>query len=159
MNFLLILTTLFTGIMAGLFFAWNFSVMNGLGKLQDKAFVGAMQSLNREIQNPVFFLFLFGTLILLPACAFAAYRHLPAAVFRLVLAAAVLYAAGVIGVTMAGNVPLNSRLDRFVLQTATDAEIASARKNFEGPWNRLNVARMLANVLSFLLLILAALKR
>lgn len=158
MNVILVVSTFFTGIVAGLFFAWAVSVMNGLGKLPHKEFILAMQSLNREIQNPVFFLFLFGTLLLLPVCAYMSYYSQPGIGFWLVTAATVLYLMVII-ITMAGNVPLNNMLDQFTLSTATPAEVEALRQKFEGSWNRLNIMRTLCNMLSFLLLVIAAIKK
>ena len=61
--------------------------------------------------------------------------------------AAVVYAVGVFGVTAAGNVPLNNTLDAFDLAGGTDASIAEARHDYEGPWNRLHYVRSTLAVL------------
>jgi uncharacterized membrane protein len=158
-NIFLIITTLFTGIIAGLFFAWTVSVMNGLGKLPDREFILSMQSLNKEIQNPVFFIFLFGTVLLLPVAVFLSYKGASNISFWLILGAMLLYIIGVMIVTIAGNVPLNNILDGFSLQTSTPGEIASMRKKFEAPWNRLNLIRTLSGMLSFLLMLIGMVKK
>lgn len=158
MNTVLIISTFFTGIMAGLFFAWAVSVMNGMGKLPDREFIVSMQSMNRGILNPVFFLFFFGTLLLLPVCVYMNYQPGPGIRFWLIVAAMLLYIA-VIVITMAGNVPLNNMLDNFSINNNTIENIAAARKSFEAPWNRLNITRAICNMLSFLLLLIATIKK
>jgi len=75
----------------------------------------------------------------------------------LLLAASVVYIVGVLGVTMAGNVPLNEALDRFDAGTATVAQMARQRELFEGPWMALHSWRSVAAVVSFMLSVLAGL--
>lgn len=158
MNIVLIVTTFFTGIMAGLFFAWTISVMNGLAKLPDKEFILSMQSMNREIQNPIFFIFFFGTAILLPTCAFVSYRGYLNSSFWLILIPLLLYLIGVMMVTIFRNIPLNNMLDSFVPDSSTVAEIDLVRRKFETPWNRWNLVRTFSSMLSFVLLLLAMIK-
>ncbi len=51
---LLLITTLSTGLMAGLFYSWTISVTPGLARLNDENYLRAFQSMNRAIINPVF---------------------------------------------------------------------------------------------------------
>ncbi len=159
MNIVLIATTFFTGIVAGLFFAWTISVMNGLAKLSDKEFILSMQSMNREIQNPIFFIFFFGTAILLPICAFISYRGSLNSSFWLIFIPMLLYLIGVMMVTIFKNVPLNNMLERFVLDSSTLEQIDVVRRKFEAPWNRWNLVRTISGMLSFALLLLGMIKR
>lgn len=69
-NVTLILTAVFTALMAGFFFSYAVSVSLGLGKLSDKEFLNAMQNINKEVQNPIFFTCFFGALILLLVACF-----------------------------------------------------------------------------------------
>ena len=159
MNIFLIATTFFTGIVAGLFFAWTISVMNGLAKLPDKEFILSMQTMNREIQNPIFFIFFFGTAILLPICAFISYRGSLNSSFWLIFIPMLLYLIGVMMVTIFKNVPLNNMLDSFVLDSSTLEQIDVVRRKFEAPWNRWNLVRTISGMLSFALLLLGMIKR
>ena len=159
MNIVLIATTFFTGIVAGLFFAWTISVMNGLAKLPDKEFILSMQYMNREIQNPIFFIFFFGTAILLPICAFISYRGSLNSSFWLIFIPMLLYLIGVMMVTIFKNVPLNNMLDSFVLDSSTLEQIDVVRRKFEAPWNRWNLVRTISGMLSFALLLLGMIKR
>jgi len=116
-----------------------------------------MQSINREIQNLVFFTCFFGALISLPVCTYFLYGGASPAVFRLVLSAAIIYLAGTFTVTAVGNIPLNNVLDKFdTTNTAKDA-ISTQRAAFETRWNNLNLVRTFSSMLAFILLVIACL--
>ncbi|WP_128546641.1 anthrone oxygenase family protein [Larkinella soli] len=146
-----------TGLMAGLFYAYSFSVSPGLARVSDAAYLAAMQAINRAILNPVFFAGFLGALVLLPLSTWLQYGQPVSARFWLLLGAAVVYTVGVFGVTGLGNVPLNDALEAFDLSSATADELAAMRTRFESPWNRLNAVRTLSAVLSELLVTAALL--
>lgn len=152
---ILILTTLSIALIAGLFYGYSCSVNIGLGQLPDREYLAAMQSINAAILNPLFFLSFMGTLLLLPTSCYLNYQQ-PA--FMLLLLATIVYAIGVFGVTIFGNVPLNDALADFNLNGATVTEVARQRVKFEKPWNTLHTIRTLASVLSLVLVILACIK-
>ncbi|WP_462220797.1 anthrone oxygenase family protein [Ferruginibacter sp.] len=154
-NTILFFTALFTALMAGLFYSWSCSVTLGLSKLTDREYISAMQYLNREIQNPVFFISFFGAAILLPICSYMQYNQLLTAKFYLILSATIIYLAGVMAVTILGNIPLNQTLDKFNLTNATLAEIAKQRIAFEVKWNNLNMIRTVASIFSLILILIA----
>lgn len=156
---ILILTALFISLMAGLFYAYSCSVIPGLGKLADAEYLRAMQSINREIQNPLFFLCFFGALILLPVCLYGNFGQPVPPQFFWLLAAALCYGIGVFGVTVFGNVPLNEALDRFDLTHATALIIRAQRLSFEAKWNWLNHIRTFASVASAVCMLLALLNK
>lgn len=141
--------------MAGLIFAYACSVNPGLGRLPDAGYLTAMQSINRAILNPVFLSVFMGAVILLPIGTYRVYTSPASLSFYLLLAASILYIVGVFGVTMAGNVPLNDKLDAFNLSAATPEALARMRADFEGPWNAWNMVRTIAAILAFLLAALA----
>ncbi len=145
--------------MAGLFFAWSFSVMLGLAKVSDREFVAAMQSMNREIQNPVFFIFFFGATIFLPLAVVFNYQSPLSATFWLLLIAAIIYLVGVMGVTFLGNIPLNNTLDAFKLDGATAEAITAQRANFERTWVNLNMIRTVSSFTAIVLVIIACVFR
>ncbi len=146
-----------TALMAGLFYAYSCSVNPGLSRLSDAAYLVAMQSINRAILNPVFFIGFVGTAVLLPLSTWLQYGQPVSLRFQLLLCATVIYWVGVSGVTMLGNVPLNEALDSFNVQTASVEEIAAQRAAFESPWNQLNTIRTIASVLAIVLVIIACL--
>lgn len=141
--------------MAGLFYAFSCAVNLGLARLSNAEYVSAMQSINRAIQNPVFFAAFFGAPILLLLSTFLHYGQ--SMRFRFLLAATVIYLIGTFGVTVFGNVPLNNTLDRFKLKSASEEEIALQRANFRGRWNNLNTIRTVSSTLAVILLLIACL--
>ncbi len=147
---LLFISTLLTGLVAGLLFAYACSVNPGLGALPAPEYLRAMQSINRAIQNP-FFLFVFmgaGLVLGFAVLRLGAGRIQPDA-YRWLVFAALFYFFGVFGVTFLGNIPLNNRLDAFRLDAAGEPEISAVRTAFEGAWNRLHLARTFAATLAF----------
>lgn len=152
---LLILAATTTALMAGLFYSWSVSVMPGLARINDKSFVDAMSAMNKAILNPLFLIPFMGTAFLLPVVAWMHYTTPVTPKFWLLLAAAITYIAGVIAVTMAGNVPLNNMLAAFSTEGASAQEIARQRTAFEGAWNRLNHIRTWFALLSVILVIIA----
>lgn len=150
---LLIITATLIALIAGLFYAYSCSVILGLGKLTDSEYLKAMQSINREIQNPVFFLSFMGALILLPISTFVFRGQNP--VFLFLLLASLSYLIGVFGVTVFVNVPLNEQLDKFDLANSTPAMIKQMREKFENRWNFFNNIRTVFSLLSTVLTICA----
>lgn len=156
---ILTLTITVTALIAGLFYAYACSVNPGLAKLSDQNYLSAMQSINRAILNPVFFASFMGTLVMLPIATWLEYRSGMSVSAHLLLAAVFVYAVGVFGVTVVANVPLNQALDKFDPHTASAAELASRRANFELPWNRWNTVRTVAAVIALVLAVVACICR
>ncbi|MET3026275.1 anthrone oxygenase family protein [Flavobacterium sp. UW10123] len=151
-NILLIITATTAALMAGLFFSYSISVSLGLGKLNDKEFLNAMQNINREIQNIPFFICFFGTLIMLPITSFVYYKKQS---FLLLFMATLFYSVGVFAVTAFINVPLNNKLELFELANATNASAKQMRNIFEDRWNFWNDIRSLSSLCSVFFIILA----
>jgi uncharacterized membrane protein len=147
------MTILFSGLSAGLFFAWTFTVIPGTRRLPDLAYLQTMQFINRYIRNPVFFLIFFGTALLLPLTTFLLFRAGAMADGGWQAAASGLYLSGVIGVTVFSNVPLNNRLDRVKTEECSLPALQEARSEYEKPWNRSNSIRTFSSILAFSLVI------
>jgi len=146
---ILFLTTIVMGLTAGIFYCWSISVTRGLALLPDKEYITAFQALNRAILNPMFLLCFMGLVFLLPLSAFTTWhKPLPAA-FWLLCAASLIYIIGVMGVTMAGSVPMNDALDKFNAAAASPSDLAATRAGFEAQWNFLNNIRTVSCVVSF----------
>jgi uncharacterized membrane protein len=154
-----LIAALFTGLLAGLFYGYECSVIKGLGNLQDEVYLQSFQSINKAIQNPYFFIIFMGSLVVLPVATWLCYDKYSLLTFYLLLAATVLYIVGVFGVTIFGNVPLNEALDRLNLQGSTVDEIAKQRAIFETAWNQLHTIRTIAAVASFALVLMAFLNK
>ncbi|MGN9809205.1 anthrone oxygenase family protein [Micromonospora sp. BQ11] len=141
----LVLATVTTGLMAGLYLAFSVAVMPALARVDDTTFVRVMQRINDAIQNPLFGLVFVGALI---AGGAAVWWHLDRGDVRWwVLAGAAGYAVTVVS-TVAANIPLNNRLDRAgPVDRLADAR--AVRRDFERPWVRWHTLRTLVCVLAF----------
>lgn len=140
---------LLTGIMAGIFFTWSNAVMPGIGKLDDLEFLQALKSMNRVILNNAFIALFGGAMIavfLLPVFHFTSS---PKALFWFYVGTFLLYAVGVFGVTVGGNVPLNELLDGTNLDITSVPEIKALREMIESRWNSLNLIRTVCSILTF----------
>ena len=136
----LVAAVITNGLMAGLFAAYSYAVMPGLGRAGDRTFVEAMQQTNVAILNGWFGI-CFGGAVLSAAVAAFLHRGRPGLVW--IVAGLVLY-VGVLGVTFAVNVPLND-----ALAAAGNIDPAGARVRFEGPWVRWNVVRAVLSTGAF----------
>ena len=143
---------LLTGLTAGLCFTWSNAITPGIGKLDDLTFLQAFQAMNRAIVNPAFLIVFFGPILLLFLNAYS-FRNANPAIFLPFLIAAILFFIGVGLVTIFKNVPLNEMLDKTILETVTETEIAELRTTFEKPWNHWHMVRTLCSFVSFALLL------
>lgn len=158
MKAFLFISILFSGLVAGLFYSYSCSVNIGLKSLQNSEYIKAMQSINIAIQNPVFFISFMGLLVAFPITTYHLYAQQNAS-FYLFAAAMIIYFAGVFGVTIFCNIPLNEQLAKFPILTANQNEISAMRKAFEKPWNSYHTIRTIASIIAFGLTILSVLKQ
>jgi len=136
---LLILAAVGSGLNGGLFFIFSNTVMRAFDRLPAAGAVAAMNSINRVILNSLFFFVFFGTALLCVALLVGLLNS------PLVVAGALLYLIGSIGVTLARNVPLNERLEA-VSPSANDLE--TQWHAYRGPWTRWNHVRTVACLLA-----------
>lgn len=148
---------LLTGLLAGLFYGYDCSVIKGLGNLQNDTYLQSFQSINKAILNPYFFLSFMGCLFVLPVASWLSYKS--GAPFYLLTAASLVYFIGVFGVTVCYNVPLNDQLANFQISTATESEISAMRKTFEASWNTWHRIRTIASIVAFSLAVLSLFKQ
>ena len=139
--------TITTGLMAGLYYAYAYSVMPGLSQTDDRTFVNAMQQINVAIINPWFFISFFGALVFTALAAVLHLRGDGRGVLPWIAAALVLYVATLV-ITIGFNVPLNNEL-----AAAGDPDritnLAAVRERFEAAWVRWNIARTVACTVAF----------
>lgn len=157
-NIALFSSVVTTALSAGLFYAWVISVIPGTKRISDQAYIETMQSINREILNPGFFIIFFGALVLLICSSYLQYKLRVDTVFYLTLAATLCYAIGTIGTTMVGNVPLNNIVEAMDLTSFTAEDFRQAREAYEIKWNVFNMIRTIAGLVSFVLILLALAK-
>ena len=99
-----------TGLAGGVLFAFSTFVMGGLRRLPAADGAAAMVAINRDAVRPPLLLLLLAA-VLLPAAAAVVGLVTGAPGAGWALAGAVVALVGILGVTGAGNVPLNERLD------------------------------------------------
>jgi uncharacterized membrane protein len=110
-----------SGVIAGLLFAFSNVVMRVLRELPDATGMQAMQRINVVIVNPLFLLFFLGTTVAsIAIVVLTLSASTPPATRALLWTAAACYLLGVVGVTMAFNIPLNNRLARNDPSSAHD---------------------------------------
>lgn len=159
LNIILFLSALLSGLVAGLFYGYDCSVIKGLGNLNDREYLSAFQSINKAILNPYFFASFMGCLLLLPIATWSSFNQLPAICFYLLLSSAIVYLVAVFVVTIFGNVPLNEQLAAMDLNALSETDITAARKHFENKWNGFHRFRTIASVTSFALTLLSIMFR
>jgi uncharacterized membrane protein len=143
---LLAVTTVLTGLLAGLYYAFAVSVMPGLGGTSDAVFAAAMNQINVAIQNPAFFLTFMGA-PLLTVIAVIVCRRGSKARTRWLIGAAALNVLS-IAITISLNIPLNDALAR-------DRDVGA----FEGAWVTWNTVRTLVTTGAFVAMVGALLVR
>ena len=133
---LTLLTALGSGLIAGAFFIFSVAIMRAFGRLPANEGAAAMNMINVVIINPFFLGVFLGTGLL---CALVAVRSMwvwqPESPW--ILAGALLYLVGCLGVTMAFNVPLNNALAE---------NPASVWTNYVSTWTLWNHVRTAASL-------------
>jgi uncharacterized membrane protein len=145
----LLFATVAMGLVAGVFALYAHTIMPGLGKTDDRTFVGAFQSIDRAILNPWFLGGgFFGSLVLTVVAAIAQLGRDP---LPWVAAALVLYLVAFV-ITIGINVPLND-----AIKAAGDpdriTDLAAVRERFnEARWASWNLVRVVTSTVAFGLL-------
>jgi uncharacterized membrane protein len=149
----LVLATISIGLMAGVFGLYANTIMPGLRKTDDRTFVGAFQSLDRAIINPLFMTTFFAALLVTAA---AALLHIgdDRSALPWIVAALVLYLA-TFAITVRVHVPRNDAI-KAAGTPRQSAELATLRQQFdEATWATWNMARALMTMAAFACLVWA----
>lgn len=136
----LIAAAMTLGIVTGVFQLYAYAIMPGLGRTDDRTFVGAFQQIDAAIINPWFMFSFFGALVF---TGLASALHLDEGV-RSVLpwsaAAFALYLVAFV-ITIAVNVPLNDKI-KAAGDPAQIADLTAVRERFdETRWVSWNLVR------------------
>ncbi|MFE2407997.1 DUF1772 domain-containing protein [Kitasatospora sp. NPDC059408] len=137
----LVAATIAMGLMAGLFFAFDVSVMPGLAKGDDRTYVTAMQNINKAIENGLFGLVFVGAFVATGVAAYLQHRAGRRSAAFWAAAATVLYVVALM-VTMGVNIPLNNQLAAAGDPSAI-TDFHGVREKFEGTWVATNMLRTL----------------
>jgi uncharacterized membrane protein len=150
----LIVATLGSGMMAGLYYSFSSFIMQALSEISRPSGISAMQSINRVIVKPSFLLIFWGTGL---ACALAAgfgWQRLDTSALAWIVAGGGVYVTGNLAVTIAFNIPLNNKLE------AVDPESERGSRvwvTYLADWVRWNHVRAIATIVSTMSLIFAGL--
>ena len=147
------ITILLNALSTGFFFAWSVSVILGTKKVGDLTYLQTMQSINKEILNPVFFIVFFGSLLTLILTTYQHFNN--KTVFGLVLASTIVYLIGTFGITAFGNVPLNNELEALSISKLNSIELRDFRSYYESSWNHFHGIRTISSIVSFILLLIS----
>lgn len=139
----LIVATLSCALVAGFVFAFAVVVMPGLRSLGDGEFLRAFQVMDRVIQRrqPIFMLVWVGSVLALVASTALGFERLDGTGRTLLIAALVVFLAGVQLPTAVINIPLNNRVQTLAIADMDPEATASARRDFESRWNASNATR------------------
>jgi uncharacterized membrane protein len=146
----LVAATITTGLMAGLFYVFAHAVMPGLGRTDNRTFVGAFQSIDKAITNgnPWFLATFLGALAFTGLAAALHLREDGRSLLPWIVAALVLYLLAFV-ITISVNVPLNNDI-----KAAGDpdriTDLAAVRERFdEAKWVRWNIVRAITSTAAF----------
>ena len=144
----LLAATLTMGIGTGVFQLYAFAIMPGLGRTDDRTFVGAFQQIDRAIVGPWLFVFFFGALVFTGLAAGLHFGVDERSVLPWIAGAFVLHLA-IFAITIGINVPLNDEI-----KAAGDpdqiADLAAVREQFnEARWVGWNIFRAAASMVAF----------
>jgi uncharacterized membrane protein len=134
----LVAAALANGLMAGVFVLYAHTIMPGLGRTDDRTFVGAFQAIDTAIINPWFIPTFFGALVLSGLAALVQLIEDGPAV-PWTVAAFVLYLALVI-ITFRVHLPRNDGIK--AAGDPDEVDVAQVRARFdEAGWVRWNLVR------------------
>ncbi|MFF2082039.1 DUF1772 domain-containing protein [Kitasatospora sp. NPDC058162] len=131
--------TIAMGLMAGLFFAFDVSVMPGLAAGDDRTYVTAMQHINKSIENGMFGLVFTGAFIATGIAAWLQHKAGRRQAALWAAGATLLYVVALM-VTMGVNIPLNNDL-AAAGDPSQIHDFAAVRTHFEGTWVAANMFR------------------
>lgn len=153
---LILFAAIGSALSAGIFFAFSTFVMQALGRQTPSAGIAAMQSINITVINPWFMAAFFAPAVVSLVLAIAALQQWdrPGALYW--LAGALLYLIGTIGVTIAGNIPLN---DALAVMNPDSPEGATLWARYLTDWTIWNHVRTAAAFLAAALFALSLCQR
>lgn len=147
----LVLATLATGLVAGVFYAYAISVMPALHRSDDRTIVDVMQKINVVIVNPWFMFSFMGAVgfAVLAAAVHLGKDHRATLIW---VGVALLLNVIAFFVTSGVNVPLNNQLANAG-DVGQIGDLAAVRAQFESSWVTWNIVRAVLHTLAFLALL------
>ena len=144
----LLAATMTMGIMTGVFQLYAYAIMPGLGRTDDRTFIGAFQQIDRAIISPWLFVSFFGTLVFTGLAAALRLGGDERSALPWIVGAFALYLPVVV-ITLGINVPLNDGIKAAGEPDRID-DLAAVRERFdEAKWVRWNLFRAVASTVAF----------
>ncbi len=140
-------TTLLTGLNAGFFYTWSFTITGSLDLIDPASAIDAMRSINANIRSGWFALIFFGAplaLLITTVFAFSQRRNIVSWL------AALLLMATTVTVTTRLHVPMNN-----ALAAADTGDLAAIWSDYSTRWTLWNHLRTLTSTLAFLIAVIA----
>jgi uncharacterized membrane protein len=150
---LTLLCALGAAVVGGFFFAFSTMVMRALGALPAANAVAAMQSINLVAVKCLLMPAMFGTALACLILGGASLMRWGSPGSLWLLAGCVIYLVGVVGVTMACNVPLNDVLANV---DPSSAAAAALWRDYRPSWTTWNHVRTVTGVAAGGVLLVAA---
>ncbi len=145
--------SIWTALIGGVFKAFSEFVMAGLLRADPAGGIEAMQQINRTVLKTEFVFALVAMGIIAPLAAVYGVIALDGVARWALVLGALVYVPSVFLMTVAGNVPMNNRLDRLDHRSG---EAAAYWAVYGRDWTRLNHFRTLGCVLTAALYAIAA---
>lgn len=146
--------TLLTGLSAGFFATYEYSVTRALAEVNDTVYVTTFQAINATVRSLEFGIIFFGSIIALVVALVVSRSNRTALIL---LSAALLSYLTMLVITFSIHIPLNESL--AAVQATTESAASAARATFETRWNAMHCVRTIAVLVSFALTILTLIQR
>jgi len=148
----MLFTAIASALTAGIFFAFSTFIMQALAQQPSAQGIATMQSINITVINPWFMAAFFGPAVsgIILTIALLQQWEQPGAIYWLI--GSLIYLIGTIGVTIAGNIPLN---DALAIVSPNSAEGATLWVRYLSDWTFWNHVRTVAACLAATLFAIA----
>lgn len=140
-----------SAVVGGVFLGFSDFIMKGLGRAQGDAGADSMQQINRTVFRSIFLTAFLSLVPLTAGFALYAWFHTAGPPRLYALAATVTYLLAVFVTTVAGNVPMNQRLDALALDRPATQDYWRLYTRVWTRWNHVRTIGSLATAALFLL--------
>lgn len=150
----LALAIIFLGVMAGFFWTYSFNVNIAMLQVDGKTYATMQSLFNQNVRHFTFFLFFFGSGILISLATVLNLKQRKTISFWLILCAAITYVAGIIIFTKQINLPLN-----YYTESWDTSSLPDNWQAIRADWNSANDFRVISSFTSFILCVISLLVR
>ncbi len=149
-NGLIALAIIFTGIMAGFFYAYTFNVNLAMSLVDGETYATVQSLFNENVRHVGFFAFFFGSAAISLGATIVHARQWKSPTFWLLASATIIYIGGIIIFTRQVNLPLN-----YYTESWDPTNLPLDWEATRDAWNRANAFRVGTSLTSFALCIMA----